>query len=261
MRNTKAFTLIELLVVIAIIALLMGILMPALSRARKQARAVVCQTNLKQWGTIFAMYTDDNRGMFPVRTQSSGRWIDVLFDYYYKDDKIRCCPTATKPINPEAEAGIGIEGETFKAWGRLLPTAGRPAGTYGSYGINHWLYKPGQDPLYGQPAKGYWRTKNLRGLNNIPLFLDCWFWCGGPENDDPPPKFDGEKVTPHRDSMNRFCINRHQGTINGIFLDQTVRKIGLKSLWRLKWSRIFDESAPLPNWETEAPWMASFPDP
>ena len=60
----KAFTLIGLLVVIAVIAVLMGILMPALGRVRKQARAVACQANLKHWGLIFKMYTDDNDGKF-----------------------------------------------------------------------------------------------------------------------------------------------------------------------------------------------------
>jgi prepilin-type N-terminal cleavage/methylation domain-containing protein len=51
MRKAKAFTLIELLVVIAVIVLLLAILLPALRRVRNQARAVVCQTNLKQWGS------------------------------------------------------------------------------------------------------------------------------------------------------------------------------------------------------------------
>jgi len=58
MRERDGFTLIELLVVIAIIALLLAILMPALQRVKKQAKTVICQSNLKQWGTIFAMYTD-----------------------------------------------------------------------------------------------------------------------------------------------------------------------------------------------------------
>jgi len=61
--------------------------------------------------------------------------------------------------------------------------------------------------------------------------------------------------------MNRFCINRHQQGINGIFLDYSVRKIWLKELWRLKWARNFSLSATLPNWEVEAPWMASFKGP
>lgn len=63
--NQHGFTLIELLVVMAIIALLMGILMSALQRVRKQAKAVYCQNSLKQIGvamhaykSIFAYFTD-----------------------------------------------------------------------------------------------------------------------------------------------------------------------------------------------------------
>jgi prepilin-type N-terminal cleavage/methylation domain-containing protein len=64
MPAKKGFTLIELLVVIAIIALLMAILMPALHRVKSQARAVTCQTNLRQWALVFSIYMDDNDGYF-----------------------------------------------------------------------------------------------------------------------------------------------------------------------------------------------------
>lgn len=60
----KAFTLIELLVVISIIALLLAILMPSLRKARLLAKLVVCQSNLKQWGFVFQMYTDDKQWLF-----------------------------------------------------------------------------------------------------------------------------------------------------------------------------------------------------
>jgi len=65
MRKQDGFTLIELLVVIAIIALLMAILMPALQRVKSQAKATVCQSNVKQWGLIFRLYANDNEGKLP----------------------------------------------------------------------------------------------------------------------------------------------------------------------------------------------------
>ena len=275
MRTKRGFTLIELLVVIAIIALLLAILMPALQRVKQQARAVVCQSNLKQWGTIFAIYTDDNNGFFPKRTSGTGRWINVLYDYYYRDAKIRCCPMATKiknPIYPPGGSGtLGVGGDAFTAWGKIGVTGSRPdglnepAGTWGSYGINHWVYVAIEDPLYGQAAKDYWGTVNVKNNGSIPLFLDCWFWCGGPEHDDPPPSYDGERIDPHTSSMNRFCINRHEQAINGIFLDQSIKRIGLKQLWTLKWGRSFITAGVWTRAGGARPedwpeWMRSFTD-
>ena len=250
----RAFTLIEMLIVISIVALLLAILLPALTRVRRQARSTACRANLHQWGLMFEMYTSTNDSKFFQPTYGD-TWIEPMRPYYENSkDSLLLCPMATRhyvedpnamPSDPSIDSVIKKRfwamayvggGTKFHAWLLFEPEP------FCSYGMNDWVM---DQPISTSGVDSMWRTPDVKLSCNVPVFLDC-VWRGSrphhldspPPNDDDPPKVPlgaNQKYS----AMQYFCMDRHNGFINGLFMDWSVRKIGLKELWTLKWHRYF----------------------
>ncbi|MCX5647060.1 MAG: type II secretion system protein [Phycisphaerae bacterium] len=260
MTKRRGFTLIELLVVIAIIALLMSILMPALAKVRDQAKTLGCASNLRQWNLTFAMYVEDSAGKFPSGTSAEGFWWVNQMParmLNWRENKIWFCPTATKPV-------VNIDGTSnqrfnnYSAWGVFADTYAGPQGIAGSYGLNGYVLstKPGTTFEGGRRTDDNWRTPQVQGANNIPLFADALRFDAWPIWQDQPPQTE-DMAWQGTNHMTRFCVNRHSGFINSAFCDFSVRKVGLKELWILKWHRTYNTNTASPVWPT---WMAKFKD-
>ena len=260
--DSSGFTLIELLVVIAIISLLVAVLLPALGAARKHARSVVCQSNLRQWGATLALYTEDNQGRFPTdHTGMSGIWLlrgvylpkddpnaDTSVFYHFGTRNIALCPMTVRPSpwqsgdmhgtatafgSARGEEFIGKVGAQFTPWEILKPA---PA-FRSSYGCNQWAFRrlTLTARILGPTEFLELDVFSLRGRAAIPVLLDSALPQSQPMNiDSPPPTENGTF------GIGSFCMNRHYGHVNGLFLDWSVRRIGLKELWTLKWYDEFD---------------------
>jgi prepilin-type processing-associated H-X9-DG protein len=93
-------------------------------------------------------------------------------------------------------------------------------------------------------------------------WLEGWF----SSEVDPPPAFDAVPTyNPAPLGWNSFCMNRHDGSVNGLFLDWSVRKVGLKELWTITWSRGFNTGGPWTRRGGVQPedwpeWMRGFKD-
>jgi len=253
--TARGFTLIELLVVIAIIALLMSILMPALARVREQGKTIVCQANTRQWALNFSMYTDDNNGRFHrgwnIGSEPATSWMVVLRPYYEQQKDICFCPTATKP---DPRGGRFA----YVAWG-----PNDQYREYGSYGISLYVTDPLPGKEGGKPASQYWRRRDVRQAAEVPLFVDDRWWDTRPHHTDQPPQIEGQHDDWTTNAMKMICLLRHNGFVNGAFLDFSSRRIGLKELWTLRWHREYDTrgvwttagGAVASDWPV---WMKSF---
>jgi prepilin-type processing-associated H-X9-DG protein len=244
--------------VIAIIALLMAILMPALARVKKQAQSVVCQARLREWGLMFKLYTDDYDGYFNEGwgVGETTLWMNALRLSYKDNWDMLLCPTATRVMASTADWG------TFKAAQRDVSRPGGGSYLYTfSYGINSWT-----NYMHGDRGDRWeeWFWKNTQNntsvvpgtrtptgrtvsTNNIPVFGDCTWHDAWPRHTDQPAEnMDAFGIGNQGTSgeMNHFSINRHNGFINMLFMDWSIRNTGLKENWTLKWHRSFDTMGP-----------------
>jgi len=246
---TPGFTLIELLVVIAVIAILVAIAMPCLQGARRRAGAVACQARLRQWGLAFGMYLDENRGRwfsYPSG-ELSDPWIRGSLPFWsgtVNKVDIGMCPL-TKAGDPRAPFQVRAKLYHFESSTKWIAL---------SYGFNAWLYSdqkviPSTSMKGMMMASSAWGDCDVRNAANVPVLGDCFCPVTYVTQDEGPPLQEGVEFLylasgRVRSRWANWCVNRHNGGLNLLFMDGSVRKVGLKELWTLKWYRDFDTAGP-----------------
>ncbi|MHC4474787.1 MAG: H-X9-DG-CTERM domain-containing protein [Planctomycetota bacterium] len=250
MKAKASLTKKDLIIVLACGVLVFANLGAVGNGGRRRAKEALCASNLKRWGTVWFTFANDNGGFFMDRTDARG-WVEILAPYYGNPGML-LCPEARKTID---EGGVN----PFMAWS-FSPD---PAELRGSYGMNLWIANSHRSgSLHTGGIIGYWKTPYVVGAGDAPILIDAQATNMQPYAFDHPPVYETDIWTPGpRDEMRRACVGRHNGGVSAVFLDGSVRKVGLKHLWTIHWHRAWEEELDQSGFPVWPNWMGNFKDP
>ncbi len=241
----------EMLVVISLIVLLISMLMPALSRAKENAKTSACLSNVRQFAVAWDAYTTDSNGYimeYTLQSKSRALWTQVLRPYVNDDHGLYVCPTTEDPgetgLGDDGIAGIRF-GDARTTWVEARPNYNAPA----PFNRSSYIYNGNMFSLssYNTANERYSKRTSIPVPERSPILGDGIWRSATPGMPGTFKEFPSNLYNPNLglspgnvDGVFRFVTNRHGPVTNVSFADTHAESVSLNNMWSLQWHRTYE---------------------